>query len=168
MSLVNGVVVGLVTQVNVDGRVKVHFPWLDPHHASDWIRVATMMAGGGRGSFFMPELNDEVLVAFEHGDARFPFVIGFLWNGQDHPPAEHVRDRTIRSKNGHSIRFLDSTPRNGDLGGIIIEDAHHNRITLTNGQVTIKSTSVVTIEGAHIVLKVGGVTRVVSPNTNPI
>lgn len=171
MSLVNGVIVGLVTNVNdpkKQGRIKVHFPWLEASHETDWIRIGTMMAGNGRGSFFMPEVNDECLLAFEQGDARFPFVIGFLWNGKDKPPAQHVRDRTIKSKNGHMIRFLDSTPNGGDQGGIVIEDAHKNRITLSNGQVSIKSTGVVTIEGATIVLKVGGVRRVVTPNANPI
>jgi uncharacterized protein involved in type VI secretion and phage assembly len=171
MSLVNGVVVGLVTNVNDPeklGRIKVHFPWLDESHESDWIRIATMMAGKDRGSFFMPEVADEVLVAFEHGDARFPLVIGFLWNGKDTPPADHVRDRILKSKNGHSIRFLDSTPAGGDLGGIVIEDANGNRISLSNGQVKVHSAAVLVLEGASVIVKVAGVNRVVAPNGNTI
>jgi uncharacterized protein involved in type VI secretion and phage assembly len=168
MSIVQGVVVGLVTQVRADGQVKVHFPWLDEKHETDWIRIATMMAGKDRGSFFMPEVQDEVLVAFEHGDARFPFVIGFLWNGVDKTPGQHVRDRVFKSKNGHSIRFLDTDPNNGNKGAIVIEDAHRNRITLSNGQVAIRSRNAVVIEGSSIVLKVNGVPRVVTPNGNPI
>jgi uncharacterized protein involved in type VI secretion and phage assembly len=168
MSQIHGVVVGLVTDVNADGRVKVHFPWLDETHETDWIRIATMMAGKNRGSFFLPEVNDEVLVAFEHGDARFPYVIGFLWNGEDTPPGKHVRERVFRSKNGHSITFLDTTVVNGNKGGVIIEDAHKNRITLSNGQVSIRSRDKVVIEGSSIVLKVAGVYRVVTPNGNPI
>jgi uncharacterized protein involved in type VI secretion and phage assembly len=168
MSHVEGVVVGLVTQVRADGRVKVHFPWLDEGHETDWIRIATLMAGKDRGSFFMPEAEDEVLLAFEHGDARFPYVIGFLWNGVDNPPGRHVRDRVFKSKNGHSIRFLDTKPVNGAKGAIVIEDAHKNRITLSNGQVSIRSRNAVVIEGSSIVLKVNGVPRVVTPNGNPI
>jgi uncharacterized protein involved in type VI secretion and phage assembly len=171
MSAINGVVVGLVTNVSDPeklGRIKVHFPWLDENHESDWIRIATLMAGNDRGSFFMPEVSDEVLVAFEHGDTRFPVVIGFLWNGKDKPPAKHVRDRILKSKNGHTIRFLDSTPARGDMGALVIEDGHKNRITLSNGQVRIQSRGRLVIDGASIVLMVGGVPRVVAQNRNPI
>jgi uncharacterized protein involved in type VI secretion and phage assembly len=168
MSMVQGVVVGLVTDVRVDGCVKVHFPWLDQCHQSDWIRVASVMAGKDRGAFFMPEVDDEVLLAFQHGDANYPFVIGFLWNGVDLPPGKHVRDRVFKSKNGHSIRFLDTTPSGGNKGAIVIEDAHRNRITLSNGQVSIRSRNAVVIEGSSIVFKVNGVPRVVTPNGNPI
>jgi len=171
MSLVNGVVIGLVTNVNDPeklGRIKVAFPWLDASFESDWIRIARLMAGNGRGSFFMPEVDDEALLAFEHGDVRFPYVIGFLWNGEDKPPADHVRDRVLKSKNGHMIRFLDSTPAGGDKGGIVIEDAHKNRITLSNAKITIQSTGTLMLEGHNVVLKVNGVDRVVAPNGNII
>ena len=123
MSNINGVVVGLVTQVDV-GKIKVNFPWLDDDHETDWIRIATMMSGDNRGSFFMPELHDEVLVGFDQGNPRVPYVVGYLWNGKDSPPGQDVRDRRITSKNGHSIRFLDSTPSSGSKGAIVIEDAH--------------------------------------------
>jgi uncharacterized protein involved in type VI secretion and phage assembly len=110
MSLMNGVVVGLVTNVSdpkKNGNVKVHFPWLDDQHESDWIRIATTMSGNGRGTFFMPEVNDEVLVAFEHGDARFPYIVGFLWNGKDAAPETNVNKRTIKSKKGHTVVLDD-------------------------------------------------------------
>jgi uncharacterized protein involved in type VI secretion and phage assembly len=167
VSKLNGVVIGLVTNVSdpsQQNRIKVHFPWLDDNHESDWIRIATMMAGNGRGSMFLPEVNDEVLVAFEHGDVRFPYVVGFLWNGQDSPPGQHVRDRKIVSKNGHQIRFLDSTPSGGDMGALVIEDAHGNRITMSNGQIHIKSTCVLALEGKSLTLN----GRLVAPNNNPI
>jgi len=171
MSHINGVVIGLVTNVNDpdhQGRIKANYPWLGPNHETDWLRIATVMAGKGRGSFFMPEVNDEVLVAFEHGDARFGHVVGFLWNGQDQPPAQDVRERKIQSKNGHAIRFLDSTPAGGNLGALVIEDAHGNRITMSNAKITIKSVGVLQLEGATIVLKASGTRRVVSPSMNPI
>jgi uncharacterized protein involved in type VI secretion and phage assembly len=167
VSKLNGVVIGLVTNVSdplQQNRIKVHFPWLEDNHESDWIRIATMMAGKSRGSMFLPEVNDEVLLAFEHGDVRFPYVVGFLWNGQDSPPGQHVRDRKIMSKNGHQIRFLDSTPNNGDMGALVIEDAHGNRITMSNGQIHIKSTCVLALEGKTLTLN----GRVVAPNANPI
>jgi uncharacterized protein involved in type VI secretion and phage assembly len=164
MSLINGVVIGIVTKVEETGRVKVHFPWLDDLHESDWIRVATMMGGKGRGSFFMPEVKDEVLVAFDHGDARFPYIVGFLWNGQDEPPADQVSIRRLQSVNGHRISFLDATPVAGSKGALIIEDAHGNTISMSNGKIAIKSVAVLELIAPTITLN----GRVVCPNPNPI
>jgi uncharacterized protein involved in type VI secretion and phage assembly len=167
MSEINGVVIGLVTAVNdpsLQGRVKVRFPWLDDQHETDWIRIATMMGGKGRGSFFMPEVDDEVLVAFDHGDARFPYVVGFMWNGHDNPPAQHVRLRRIQSVNGHRISFVDATPTNGNKGALIIEDAHGNTISLSNGKIAIKSVGVLELRGPTVTIN----GRVVAPNANPI
>src|SRR5258708_1417769 len=87
-----GVYPALVTDVQDpegQGRVKVRLPWApDPGGSSyeTWARLATMMAGGGRGSWFVPDPQDEVLVAFEGGNPRRPYVVGALWNGQDNPP----------------------------------------------------------------------------------
>ena len=74
----------------------------------------------------------------------------------------------FKSKNGHTIRFLDSTPAGGDKGAIVIEDAHKNRITLSNAQITIRSTGTLVLEGANIVLRVNGVYRAVAHNGNVI
>jgi uncharacterized protein involved in type VI secretion and phage assembly len=114
MSKIFGVVVGIVTN-NQDpeklGRVKVRFPWLDEDDESHWARVATMMAGKDRGSFFLPEVDDEMLVVFEHGDVRFPYVIGALWNGKDTPPRDNADGkndfRVIKSRSGHELIFSD-------------------------------------------------------------
>jgi len=110
-----GVVVGVVTN-NQDpdklGRVKVRLPWLTGDYESNWARVATLMAGKERGSFFLPEVDDEVLLAFEHGDVRFPYVIGALWNGVDKPPRTNAdgknNQRAIKSRQGHELIFDDS------------------------------------------------------------
>jgi uncharacterized protein involved in type VI secretion and phage assembly len=111
-----GVVVGIVTN-NQDpdklGRVKLRFPWLDDDDESHWARVATLMAGKSRGSFFLPEVDDEVLVAFEHGDVQFPYVVGALWNGTDTPA--HTNDdgknnlRVFKSRSGHELIFNDDS-----------------------------------------------------------
>jgi len=95
-------------------------------------------------------------------------VIGFLWNGVDKPPASDVRDRLIKSKNGHQLRFLDSTPTGGDQGGIVIEDAMGNRITCSNGQIKVQSVGVLVLEGSTVIIKVAGVPRVVAPTPNNI
>ena len=84
-----GVAVALVTQNKDDEglcRVKVRYPWHDKPRESYWARLAVPMAGNGRGTVFIPEVGDEVLVAFEREDLRFPYVLGALWNGKDKPP----------------------------------------------------------------------------------
>ena len=168
-----GLMVGTVREVkdpSGEGRVRVEFPWLGGRSQSYWASIASPMAGKGRGMFFMPEEDDEVVVAFDRGDVNHPYILGFTWNGRDKPPSGAVRERMIRSVNGHCIRFLDSTPKNGDRGGIVIQDAHGNTITLSNGKISMKSVSIFEIEAAHIRFKgpKGAWKRNVSPNDNPI
>ena len=91
-----GAVIGLVSNVSDPdklGRVKVRFPWLQDDSESPWARVVSFMAGPDRGAVFRPEVDDEVLVVFAHGDMRFPFVIGALWNGKDKMPSERGGDK---------------------------------------------------------------------------
>ena len=166
MSLIQGIVTGTVTKIDeeIPGRIKVRFNAHEETHETDWIRIATTMGGKNRGTFFMPEKDDEVVVGFERGDARFPYVLGFLWNGPDTPPADHVRLRRIQSVNGHSITFIDATENNGSKGALVIEDAHGNIVTMSNGKVTIKGVGLISIEAP--VVTING--RVVSPNNNPI
>lgn len=115
---IHGVVIGLVTNNNDPqglGRVKVKFPWLSDQLESDWFRVSSPMAGGGRGMMFLPEIDDEVLVAFEHGNPQRGFVVGSLWNGKDKPPVpigdavqgSKVERRRIQSRIGHTIELDD-------------------------------------------------------------
>jgi len=129
-----GVMVGIVTN-NKDpeklGRVRVKFPWLSDDHESWWARIAAPMAGSGRGVYFLPEPNDEVLVAFEHGDVRFPYVLGALWNGDDKPPATNDDGknniRVIHSRSGHLIRLDDTA---GDEKVEFIDKTGGNSITI--------------------------------------
>jgi len=109
---INGVVVGIVTN-NTDpeglGRLKVTFPWLSDDNESDWARLSTPMGGANKGFFILPEVGDEVLVAFEQGDINRPFVIGSLWN-EEGKPAEDNADgenniKKISTRNGHEVTF---------------------------------------------------------------
>ena len=107
-----GVVIGVVTNNNDPmnlGRVKVKFPWLgnSPEIESAWCRLSVPMAGAQRGLCFIPEVNDEVLVTFEHGDVNAPYVIGALWNSVDKPPLpSNELVKTVRSCNGYSIHAV--------------------------------------------------------------
>src|SRR5689334_21928290 len=74
---------------DIQGRVKIVLPWLPVSGGAAyevWARLATMMGGNNRGTWFIPDVGDEVLVAFESGDPRRPYVLGGLWNGKDSPP----------------------------------------------------------------------------------
>lgn len=128
MSLINGVVTGLVSEVNKKAMVKVKFPWLPDEPETEWIRIATTMAGNGRGTFFMPEMDDEVLVAFEHGDFDHPFIIGFLWNGIDKPPNDDINPsiRRMKTVSGHILEFND----NDSKESIRIETQNGHKIEL--------------------------------------
>jgi uncharacterized protein involved in type VI secretion and phage assembly len=139
-----GVVIGIVTN-NQDeegqGRVKVRFPWLSEADESHWARVATPMAGKERGIYFLPEVDDEVLVAFEHGDVRFPYVLGALWNGKESPPAKNDDGknnvRVIKSRSGHVIRLNDEAGKekieiiDKSKKNSIVFDTAENTITIT-------------------------------------
>ena len=97
-------------------RVKVKFPWLDDDFESAWARIVAPDAGPDRGFYFLPEIDDEVLVAFEHGDIIHPYILGRLWNGQDAAPKPNsevisgglVNERIIKSRSGHTILFDDT------------------------------------------------------------
>src|SRR5512135_265999 len=87
-----GVYPAVVSDINDpdnQGRVKVRLPWSPDAGGGSyeaWARLATMMGGNNRGTWFIPDVNDEVLVSFEGGNPRRPYVVGGLWNGQDSPP----------------------------------------------------------------------------------
>ena len=142
---ISGVVVGVVTNTQDPaalGRVKVKFPWLSDSEESFWARVATPMAGKERGFYFMPEVEDEVLIGFEHGDVRFPYVLGALWNGQDKPPEKNDDGknnmRSIKSRSGHVVRLDDTDGKEKieimDKSGknSVVFDTAKNTITITS------------------------------------
>lgn len=140
-----GVTVGLVTN-NQDpdglGRVKVKFPWLSDQDESHWARVLTPMAGNDRGLYLLPEVDDEVLVAFEHGLAEFPYVLGALWNGKDNPPEANDdgknNKRTLKSRSGHIIRLDDSE---GEEKIEIIDKSEKNTIVISTKDNTLTITA---------------------------
>ncbi|MFB2971836.1 phage baseplate assembly protein V [Aerosakkonema sp. BLCC-F183] len=146
-----GVTVGIVTN-NKDeeglGRVKVKFPLLSEDYESYWARVVTPMTGKEWGIYFLPEVDDEVLVAFDRGDISSPYILGGLWNGKDKPP-EPKSDgknnrRIIKSRSGHQI-VLDDTE---NAEKIIICDSKKNQIAIDskNNTISIEGEKDITIK----------------------
>lgn len=158
-----GVVIGIVTN-NKDPenlhRVKVRFPWLDMDNESHWARVASVMAGGGRGAYFLPEAGDEVLVAFEHGCVEYPYVVGALWNGKDSPPESNSdglnKHRTIHSRSGHIIRLND---KGGSETIEVIDKTGNNKVIIdsTRNTITIESQSDINITSKTGKLKMSAI-----------
>ena len=135
-----GVVIGIVKSLDDpagEGRIQVEFPWLAEGQRSGWAPIAVPMAGKRRGMFFMPEVEDEVLVAFEHGDFDHPFIVGFLWNGVDIPPESNFKNRVILTPGGHTLRFEDSD----NTKKIIIKSSSGHEIVLDDGDKKITATS---------------------------
>jgi phage baseplate assembly protein V len=166
-----GVAIGIVTN-NKDpdgiGRVKVALPWMSEEVESDWARVVAPMAGSGRGVYFLPEVNDEVLVAFEHGNPDMPYVLGGLWNGQDKPPASNSNGendvRTIKSRSGSEIRLTDTQ---NDSKIEIIDSSGHNTIVIhtQDNSITITSDGDVTISADKGKLKLSAQSVEISATT---
>jgi uncharacterized protein involved in type VI secretion and phage assembly len=115
---VSGQMPGLVEAIVIDnkdpdqiGRVKLKFPTLPEMPKSFWARLVMPMAGRNRGWMTIPEIDDEVLVAFVHGDINHAIVVGSLYNGVDVPPyANEDGDNDLRvfqSRSGHRVTFDD-------------------------------------------------------------
>lgn len=142
------------------GQVKLTFPWFDGGTTeSDWCRQAQLYAGNGYGAVFVPEVGDEVLVAFEHGDMRKPYVLGGLYNGKDKPAVGHSASedvKQLRTKAGHEITLDDSSGKQvvrvKTAAGQKLELVDSgSKITLDNG----KGASIV-LEGPNIIIKCVG------------
>ncbi|MFO1119701.1 MAG: phage baseplate assembly protein V [Rhodospirillales bacterium] len=143
----------IVANDDSEGRVKVSFPWFNRDMVSEWCRVAQLYAGDGYGSLFVPEVGDEVLVAFIHGDMRHPVILGGLYNGTDRPPIAKSSSRDpkyLRTKRGHLV-LLDDT---AGQGRIEIVDASGNRITIDSetNSISISAKGELTLNGAGVVI----------------
>ena len=186
-----GVVQGIVTDVNdaagQEGRVKVQFPWFDDQMETEWCRVRQFYAGNGYGAFFVPEVGDEVLVAFIHGDMRLPIILGGLYNGQDKPPtyrSDTQDQKMIRTKGQHELLFDDTAGQKrvriktkgghvADLSdtdkaiSITSNGGHKVELNDGSGTVTVTSSSggvitlqngTITIQGSTVNIQAGSIT----------
>ncbi len=140
-----GVVPGIVTSLDDPeglGRIQLKFPKISPSLQSSWAPVAAPLAGKQRGAFFMPELNDEVLVAFENGNFNHPYIIGHLWNGKDIPPESDPKNRVFVTPGGHTLRFED-----GDEKKVVLKSSSGQTVILDDAEGSI------TLEGGGRILK---------------
>ncbi|MEX2494288.1 MAG: type VI secretion system tip protein TssI/VgrG [Nitrospirales bacterium] len=131
-----GIVVGPqgeVKHVDEFGRVRVRFPWRNPAFSnndgsgdSGWVRVAQIATGVGTTSMWIPDVGDEVLVVFEHGDPNRPVVIGSMWNGKDMPPSSLPANKFRSIFQGRSA--------SGGINEIVLDDTSgQERLILRSG-----------------------------------
>jgi len=163
------------------GRVKVQLPWAPDGSGSSyeaWARLATMMGGNNRGTWFIPDVNDEVLIIFMGGDPRMPCVVGGLWNGQDSPPqsmdgAGKNYIKMIRSRNGVKITLDDTdgqetltleTPAGQSVtladgpGQITLQDSNGNSVQMQASGITVTASAKVTVNASTVAISAGMVT----------
>ena len=142
---IRGVAIAVVTN-NQDpenlGRIKIQYPWRDNEDESYWARCVAFMAGNERGGYFLPEVEDEVLVAFENGDVDHPVCLGSLWSGKMKPPETNAdgqnNRRLIKSRSGH-LFILDDTEGNEKIE--LIDKSGNNLLRIDTGSNTIEITS---------------------------
>jgi uncharacterized protein involved in type VI secretion and phage assembly len=135
----NGIIIGIVDDLEDPdqlGRVRVTYP-VHNDEKSDWARMVTPMAGPDRGLRFPYEKGDEVLVGFEHGNPRRPYIFGGLWSGADKPPADDGNTkqsnwRFIKSRSGHVVR-LDDTEGKEKIE-VIANDGKRKIVIDTSGE----------------------------------
>ncbi len=168
----NGILVGVVADLEDPdglGRVRVKIPSLEDQ-LSYWAKIAAPMAGKDRGFFFRPEVDDEVLVAFEMGDPRRPYVLGALWSKVDTPPPDDGKPkdnnwRFIKSRSGHILKFDDTQGKerieiiDKDQRHTIVIDSSGDKIQIIcdSGDVEIKATAgKIQIEASEAEIKTTG------------
>ncbi len=172
-----GLVTAIVTNTEDPkkwGRVKVKFPWMTEDAESDWARVIGIGAGPEAGLFIMPDVNDEVLVAFLHGDFNQPVVLGGVWNGKHNLPPEAAGAadnekplvRTWHSRSGHKIAVYDDAENKIELvtkGGrsITLSDKDSKVEMNTSGvNITVEDNKVSIQANSDIELKADGNVKV--------
>lgn len=168
----NSVVVGKVTQ-NQDpdkrGRVRVTYPALSGDNEGWWARVVSPSAGKDRGLMMLPQVGDEVLIAFEHDDVHFPYVIGSLWNGKGTPGdlAQHdgsfvlQSDRYMNLKSKNSISIKSEKDLQIQIDGQIDEKAKKDiNVETTDGTLNQKASKDVTVEASSGEVTIKGGTSV--------
>lgn len=159
--VVTGRVINLLDPMLL-GRVQVQLPFIDSLDLSPWARIALPMAGFGHGTYFIPNLGDEVLVAFEHGDVDAPYILGSLWNAMAPPPLPSPvpQIRATRTLVGNQMVFSELPPtvtiQNGPTPFAVLPappspTGPHQTIALTPAGVQIFATTVQIVSGTNVI-----------------
>jgi uncharacterized protein involved in type VI secretion and phage assembly len=157
----NQLVIGVVTN-NADpedmGRVSVKFPALGDDIESAWARIATPHAGNERGLLMMPQVGDEVLIGFEHGDMRRPFVLGSLFNGKDKPGDDLLQDEkgafAVKSDDKAYLESAkDFTIKSG--GPLTIQVSDSGTVTV-DGDLTLDVSNAVSVKSQRADVTIEG------------
>jgi uncharacterized protein involved in type VI secretion and phage assembly len=140
------------------------------------------MTGNEFGSFFLPEVGDEVVVGFECGVMTNPFIIGSLWSGRKPPPETNAdgnnNRRLIRTRSNHQLLFDDGDPPTVELKlsdgkhlklddqGVVLEDEQGNmlRIETNSGAITIESTGQLNLKSQMISIEAGASLEIKAPS----
>jgi uncharacterized protein involved in type VI secretion and phage assembly len=161
-----GVTIAIVTNTQDPqklGRVQVKLPLLSMLDHSDWVRMLTPMAGKEQGLYCLPQVDDEVLVAFEQGDPNQPYVLGALWNANANPPKAPVSQRQLVSRSGHAI-VLDDTEGSEQVeirdrtgkNRIVITSTNNSLVIESEGEITIKAKGKLTLSGKGVEIDAQG------------
>jgi len=146
------------------GRIRVQFLWQeeqDPSLMTPWIRIAQPHGGDDKGFYFIPEIDEEVMIDFENGNAEKPFVVGTLYHAKQHPgktwPTDSNDIKAIRTRNGHTIEIHDE----GNDGFIRIYDHEKENYILTYSTdeklIKLESTGNIELHAKkNILMKAGG------------
>jgi uncharacterized protein involved in type VI secretion and phage assembly len=170
-------VVKSITDPDNQGRVRIHLPWTPDSGAGyeAWARLSTLMAGKNRGTWFIPDEGDEVLVSFEGGDPRRPYMIGALWNGKDAPPERmdgggQNNKKEIVSRNDIRIILDDTqgqetvtiqTPGGQKIvlkdgpGNIEISDSNGNSLKMETSGITLTTSGTLTMQASTVKVSAG-------------
>jgi phage protein D/phage baseplate assembly protein gpV len=153
-----GLSVGVVSELDDPlgwGRVKVTFPWRADAQEPIWARVVTLDAGPAQGTWFIPDIGQEVVVAHLDGDPAHPVVLGSLWNGRQGPPVDIDPDvngiRAIVTRSGHRLEFDDGE---GQAVRLTTAGGHRAVLDDANGTVRLEEAGA----GNHVELAADGVT----------
>jgi uncharacterized protein involved in type VI secretion and phage assembly len=171
---VPGIAIGTVIgneDTSGTGRVQVRLPWLPG--VEPWAHVATMAASSESGTWFIPQVDDTVVLGFAQGDVREAYILGCIWTSADPPPAEPATDakpkRLIRSPEGHEVeiddhehtvvvRVKDGAQVHLGRDEVRLEAPEDGgSITITSsGELTISATSSISLDAPQITLSADG------------
>ncbi len=148
------------------GRIRVQFNWQSGKEMTPWIRVVTSSAAGGRGMYFVPEKDDEVLVDFEQGNPNRPYVAGALFHGKAKPTWGQAENNTkaLKTRGGHTILLSDEDGKES----ITISDKKGNSITLDTSkeEITISAPKKLVLSSEEI--NINGSKKVTIDGTNNV